>query len=204
MVPRIHMNLSAPGVNYLLLTQWALLLLTVGALTVTGMFWWTGSTLNRQIDQLAEQVTTLTFANEQFVAQAGRDNIDLSPTAITGIPQQIAFVKQLRTRVGFSWTQLLADLEAAVPPTISMDAISLDDKTQTIQLQGSAQSLEGLNRLIHQLEKHQAFEHVILEQHATKKHKDSLKESYVVFSLKVTYRPQAYLSLANERTGTPQ
>ena len=190
MVPRVHIHLSAPGTNYLLLTQWGLLLLTVGALTVTGVLWWTGATLNRQIDQIDEQVTKLTFANEQFVAQAGRDNIDLSPTAMAGMPKQIAFVKQLRERVGFSWTQLLADLEAAVPPRISMDAISLDDKTLTIQLQGSAQSLEDLNRLIHQLEKHQAFDQVILGQHATKDQKDSLKERYVVFSMKVTYRPQ--------------
>lgn len=190
MVPRVHIHLSAPATNYLLLTQWGLLLLTVGALTVTGVLWWTGATLNRQIDQIDEQVTKLTFANEQFVAQAGRDNIDLSPTAMAGMPKQIAFVKQLRERVGFSWTQLLADLEAAVPPRISMDAISLDDKTLTIQLQGSAQSLEDLNRLIHQLEKHQAFDQVILGQHATKDQKDSLKERYVVFSMKVTYRPQ--------------
>lgn len=190
MVPRVHIHLSAPGTNYLLLTQWGLLLLTVGALTVTGVLWWTGATLNRQIDQIDEQVTKLTFANEQFVAQAGRDNIDLSPTAMAGMPKQIAFVKQLRERVGFSWTQLLADMEAAVPPRISMDAISLDDKTLTIQLQGSAQSLEDLNRLIHQLEKHQAFGQVILGQHATKDQKDSLKERYVVFSMKVTYRPQ--------------
>jgi len=190
MVPRVQIQLSAPGINYLLLTQWGLLLLTVGAFTVTGIFWWTGSTLNRQIDTIDEQVARLTDANEQFVAQAGRDLIDLSPEAIAGIPKQIAFVKQLRERVGFSWTQLLADLEAAVPKRISMDAISLEDRTQTIQLQGSAQSLEDLNRLIHQLEHHQAFEHVLLGQHATKNSKDSLKESYVVFSMKVTYRPQ--------------
>jgi len=190
MVPRVQIQLSAPGINYLLLTQWGLLLLTVGAFTVTGIFWWTGSTLNRQIDTIDEQVASLTDANEQFVAQAGRDLIDLSPEAIADIPKQIAFVKQLRERVGFSWTQLLADLEAAVPKRISMDAISLEDRTQTIQLQGSAQSLEDLNRLIHQLEHHQAFEHVLLGQHATKNSKDSLKESYVVFSMKVTYRPQ--------------
>ena len=190
MVPRVHIQLSAPGINSLLLAQWGLLLLTIGALTVTGLFWWTGSTLDDQIDQIDEQVTRLTFANEQFVAQAGRDQIDLSPGAIAGIPKHIAFVKQLRERVGFSWTQLLSDLEAAVPSNISMDGISLEEKTQTIQLHGSAHSLEDLNRLIHQLEKHTAFEHVLLGQHATKNQKDSNKENFVVFSMKVTYRPQ--------------
>ena len=116
MVPRVQIQLSPPGINYLLLGQWGLLLITVGALTLTGMFWWAGSNLNQKIDQIAEQVAALTLANEQFVAQAGREDLDLSSSAIAGIPKQIAFVKQLRERVGFSWTRLLADLEAAVPP----------------------------------------------------------------------------------------
>ncbi|MGD9851349.1 MAG: PilN domain-containing protein [Nitrospirales bacterium] len=190
MVPRIQIHLSPPGIKYLLLGQWGLLLVTVGALTVTGMFWWAGTNLHEKIDRIAEQVTTLTFANEQFVAQAGREDLDLSPSAMAGIPKQITFVKQLRERVGFSWTQLLADLEAAVPAKISMDAISLEDKTNTILMQGSAQSLEDLNRLIHQLENHKAFQQVILGQHATKTQNDLLNGSYVVFSMKATYRPQ--------------
>ncbi len=190
MVPRVQIHLSPPGINYLLLGQWGLLLITVGALTMTGMFWWAGSNLNEKIDRIAEQVTALTLANEQFVAQAGREDLDLSSPAIAGIPKQIAFVKELRERVGFSWTRLLADLEAAVPARISMDGISLEDKTNTILMQGSAKSLEDLNRLIHQLENHQAFRNVILGQHATKQQKDAQNPSYVVFSLKATYRPQ--------------
>ncbi len=190
MVPRVQIHLSPPGINYLLLGQWGLLLITVGALTLTGMFWWAGSNLNQKIDQIAEQVAALTLANEQFVAQAGQEDLDLSSSAIAGIPKQIAFVKQLRERVGFSWTQLLADLEAAVPPRISMDGISLEDKTNTILIQGSAKSLEDLNRLIHQLENHQAFQNVILGQHATKRQKDAQDPNYVVFSMKASYRPQ--------------
>lgn len=190
MVPRIQLNLSAPGVTALLLMQWGLLLLAVGALTLTGTFWWIGANLHEQIDGLDDRLNALTAANDQFVSQAQRENIDLSNTAVGGLPKQIAFVKQLRERVGFSWSQLLTDLESAVPPRISMEAVSLEDKTNTIQLQGSARSLEDLNRLLHQLENHPAFKSVILGHHATKSKKEDLQESYVLFSMKVEYQPQ--------------
>ncbi len=75
-----------------------------------------------------------------------------------------------------------------------MRAVSLDEKTNTVLLNGSSQSLQDLNRLIHQLEKHQAFHDVILTQHAKKKKQDTTKKSLVVFSMKVSYDPTDRLS----------
>jgi Tfp pilus assembly protein PilN len=187
MVPRVHINLSAPGANYLRLTQFGLNLLTVGALTLTGSFWWIGSTLNQQIDVLENQVSTVKMANEQLVAQAKTTGLDLSHQAIRHIPPQVTFVKQVRERVGFSWTQLLTDLETAIPPDITMNSVSLDEKTDTILLQGSAPSLPDLNRLIHQLDKHVAFQNVMLSQHANKNNKDEQGGSHIVFSLTASY-----------------
>jgi Tfp pilus assembly protein PilN len=189
MVPRIRLNLSAPGINRLFLLQKGLLLLTLGALSLTGFFWWIGNDLHQQIDQLDEQVTSLSLANEHMVAQAKGEGLDLSNAAIAGIPKQVSFVKNLRERVGFSWTQLLTDLESALPPRISLNTVSMEEKTHTIQLQGAAKSLDDLNRLIHKLEDHTAFHHVLLSQHATKHSRDNHQESVVSFSMKVTYRP---------------
>ena len=172
MVPRVHMNLAAPGTNYLRLTQFGLHLLTVGTLTLTASFWWLGSTLNQQIDVLENQVSTVQTTNEQLVTQAKTAGLDLSHQAIRGIPPQVTFVKQVRERVGFSWTQLLTDLETAIPPDVTMNSVSLDEKNDTILLQGSATSLPDLNRLIHQLDKHTAFQNVMLSQHANKNDKD--------------------------------
>jgi Tfp pilus assembly protein PilN len=118
----------------------------------------------------------------------------LSDHAIQKIPQHISFVKQVRERVGFSWTQLLTDLESAVPKSLMMRTVSLDEKTNTVLLNGSAQSLQDLTRLIHQLEKHQAFHDVILTQHAKKKKQSTKNQSFVVFSMKVSYDPTYPLS----------
>lgn len=190
MVPRVHMNLAAPGTYYLRLTQFGLHLLTVGTLTLTASFWWLGSSLNQQIDVIEDQVSTVQTANEQLIVQAKTAGLDLSHQAIRGIPPQITFVKQVRERVGFSWTQLLTDLETAVPPDIAMNSVSLDEKTDTILLQGSATSLPELNRLIHQLDKHAAFQNVMLGQHANKTNKDEQGGSHIVFSLKASYAPK--------------
>lgn len=187
MVPRVHMDLSAPGANYLRLTQFGLHLLTVGALTLTASFWWLGNTLNQEIDALENQASTIKAANEQLVAQAKTTGLDLSHQAIRSIPPQVSFVKQVRERVGFSWTQLLTDLETAIPPDITMRSVSLDEKHDTILLQGAAVSLPDLNRLIHQLDKHPGFQNVILSQHASKNQKDSPGESHIIFSLTVSY-----------------
>ena len=187
MVPRVHINLSAPGVNYLRLTQFGLNLLTVGALTLTASFWWLGSTLNQQIDVLEDQVSSVKTANEQLVTQAKIAGLDLSYQAIRNIPPQVIFVKQVRERVGFSWTQLLSDLETAIPPDITMNSVSHDEKTDTILLQGSAKSLPDLNRLIHQLDKHAAFQNVMLSQHASKNKKDAQGDPHIMFSLKASY-----------------
>jgi hypothetical protein len=187
MVPRVHINLSAPGVTYLRLTQFGLNLLTVGALTLTASFWWFGSTLNQQIDVIENQVSTVNTANEQLVAQAKTAGLDLSYQAIRSIPPQVTFVKQVRERVGFSWTQLLTDLETAIPPDITMNSVSLDEKTDTILLQGSATSLPDLNRLIHQLDKHTAFQNVMLSQHSSKNKKGGQEDPHIVFSLTASY-----------------
>lgn len=190
MVPRVHMNLAAPGVTYLRWTQYGLHLLTVGTLALTASFWWLGSSLHQQIDVLEEQVSTVQTANEQLVAQAKTAGLDLSHQAIRDIPPQVTFVKQVRERVGFSWTQLLADLETAIPPAVTMNSVSLDEKNDTILLLGSATSLPDLNRLIHQLDKHTAFQNVMLSQHANKNNKDGQEGSHIVFSLKVSYAPK--------------
>ena len=201
MVPHVHINLSAPGANYLRLAQFGLTLLTAGALTLTASFWWIGSTLNQQIDVLEHQVTTVKLANEQLVAQAKTAGLDLSQQAIRNIPPQVTFVKQVRERVGFSWTQLLTDLETAIPADITMSSVSLDEKTDTILLQGSAPSLPDLTRLIHQLDKHRAFQNVMLSQHTSKNKKDEQGGPHIVFSLTASY---AFKTLASPHKLAPK
>ena len=194
MVPRVHINLSAPGLNHLTLAQFGLKLLTFGGLAVTISLLWVSTTLHKKIDAVADQIYTINTHTRQVVDQGKTTGIDLSDQAIQKIPQHISFVKQVRERVGFSWTQLLTDLESAVPKSLMMRTVSLDEKTNTVLLNGSTQSLQDLTRLIHQLEKHRAFHDVILTQHAKKKKQGTTNQALVVFSMKVSYDPTYPLS----------
>ena len=194
MVPRVHIRLSAPGIKHLNLTQFGLKAIIVASLALTFSFWWVGTTMNETINTIESQTQRIITQTRQVIDQAKTTGIDLSEQAIRKIPQQVSFVKQVRERVGFSWTKLLTDLESSVPKRIMMHAVSLDDKTNTVLLNGSTQSLQDLNLLIHQLEKHQAFHDVILTQHAKKKKKGAKGQLRIVFSMKVSYEPQDRLS----------
>ncbi len=189
MVPRVRIDLSAPGIDHLRLTQFGLKLIVAGGLALTVSFWWIGTSLHDKIDALTDQTETIITQTRQVVAQAKAKGMDLSDQAILNIPQHISFVKHVRERVGFSWTQLLTDLETAIPGRVMMSTVSLDEKTNTVLLNGSSQSLQDLNRLIHQLEKHPAFHDVILTQHAKKKKKTSTRQSFIIFTMKVSYDP---------------
>jgi len=194
MVPRVHIRLSAPGIKHLNLTQFGLKAIIAASLALTFSFWWVGTTINETINSIESQTQRIITQTRQVIDQAKTTGIDLSEQAIQKIPQQVSFVKQVRERVGFSWTKLLTDLESSVPKRIMMNAVSLDDKTNTVLLNGSTQSLQDLNLLIHQLEKHQAFHDVILTQHAKKKKKGAKGQLRIVFSMKVFYEPQDHLS----------
>ncbi len=189
MVPRLRISLSAPGINQLHLSQFVLKAIVIACLTFTICFWWIGNDLNEKITTFENQTHMVMIQTRQLVHQAKTENIDLSDQAIQKIPQTITFVKQVRKRVGFSWTQLLTDLESAVPNGLMMSTVSLDEKTQTVMLNGSTPSLKDLNQFIHRLEKHQAFRDVILTQHATQKNTDVNRSPFIAFSMKVTYHP---------------
>lgn len=193
MVPHIKIRLSTPGIRHLTLIQFGLKIMIAVSLALTCFFWWMGTTVNDKITVLENQTQEIVAKTLQVIDQAKTTGMDLSEQAIQKIPKHISFVKQVRKRVGFSWTQLLTDLESSVPKRIIMNAVSLDEKTNTVLLNGSTPSLQDLNLLIHQLEQHQNFRDVILTQHANKKNKkktNAKRQPRIVFSMKVFYQPK--------------
>ena len=193
MVPHVKIRLSAPGIRHLTLIQFGLKAMIAVGLVLTCSFWWIGTTVNDKITVTENHTQRIVTETRQVIDQAKTTGIDLSEQAIQKIPTHISFVKRVRKRVGFSWTQLLTDLESSIPKRIMMNAVSLDEKTNTVLLNGSTPSLRDLNLLIHQLEKHQNFRDVILTQHAHKKKKkrtNAKRQPRIVFSMKVFYEPK--------------
>ena len=187
---RTHLSLTAPGIDSLLLTQWALTLLTVGTLIISGCIWWVSQAIDEESASFIQLNNELRMHNQELIMNASSRGIDLSNARIEALPKEVKFAKQVRKQLGFSWTQFLNDLESTVPSTISMDSVKVNFKEASIALSGSAKTLSDINGLVDQLESHTAFHHVVLSQHAHKRKKKTKKNPFVLFTLTVLYEPK--------------
>jgi len=189
MTPRLHISLIAPGIKSLVITQRILTFLTVCCLALTGGLWWYGHDLEEQTSTLQHRIGELEQSNQQLTTKANSRGFDLSDDRRHELPKEVTFAKTIRTHQSFSWTQFLNDLETTVPEKISMDSVTLNFKDATIALQGSAATLNDLNRFVDELENHRAFHHVVLSRHSNKSKKKDKQHKYVVFTMKVSYEP---------------
>ena len=189
MTSRLHISLIAPGIKNLALAQRIFTVVTMGCLVLTGGLWWYAQNLDQQSNHLQSQIIKLEQTNQLMMTKAQSAGFDLSDNRRQELPKEVTFVNTMRTYQGFSWTQFLSDLEAAVPEKISMDSVTLNFKDATIALQGSAVTLNDLNLFVDDLENHPAFHHVVLSRHSQKKKKKNKKHQYVVFTMKVSYDP---------------
>jgi Tfp pilus assembly protein PilN len=113
------------------------------------------------------------------------EGVDLSDTAMGRLTAQVVFANDLIAKRAFSWTRFLSDLEATVPPRVSINSIRLDFKDAVIAIGGSALSLKDLTTFIISLEDHRAFKDATLLHHRVQ------DNDVVEFSLTVRYQSQA-------------
>ena len=190
MFARLHLSLTAPGIERVALTQWFMSLITIGCLIVTGFIWWYGRELNEKITKFNDGIIELQQVNQKMRVEAAAQGLDLSDSRIQALSKEVVFAKQLRQQQTFSWTEFLNDLESAVPSNVSMDSIVLNFKEASISLAGSTATLKDLNRLVDRLEAHPAFHQVVLSRHTfkTKKGKTE-KHRVLLFTMTVSYLP---------------
>lgn len=70
---------------------------------------------------------------------------------------------------GFSWTQLLSNLERVVPIGVALRKVEYEPKTQTLSLDGAAQSPESLRNLMVGLERTSGFRNAYLKHQSVEK-----------------------------------
>ena len=190
MKTRIHLSMTAQGMDSLHLVQWGLTLITVGCLTLAGCIWWYGQGLEQENHQVELKANELRARDQQLTMKAATQGIDLSHARLQALPKEVRFAKQVRQQLGFSWTQFLNDLESAVPPSVSMESVKVKFTNGSLILSGSAKTLDAINQLVDGLESHSSFHHVVLSQHAFKQKKKQDRKRFVVFTMTVTYESQ--------------
>lgn len=173
--------------------QWGLSGLFLGSSLLVAVMWVKTQEIHDEATRYAEAAERTEVLNRAFTAQLERDQLTLSAAQISKIQQEVRVVNQLAEKRGFSWTQLLADLEEAVPSGISISRIQRDDHTSTLTITGQATGMETLKTLLSTLQARPGFHEPVLHRHdlsdSSRPDGDAETEaSGVAFSVTVQYR----------------
>jgi len=120
--------------------------------------------------------------DQQLLAQAQQEGIDLSGPSSQQLPVEVSLANQLLTKRNFSWTQFLSALEAAIPQHVSIKSIRLDPGSAVVHMTGLAVKVEDVTALTVTLQDHAVFRDPVLGQHRVG------PDGLVEFDLTLRYR----------------
>jgi len=141
--------------------------------------------IRAQAIEVEQALARVQEQDRQVQLRGQMEGVDLSDAAMDRLTTQVVFANDLIVKRAFSWTRFLGDLEATVPPRVSINSIRLDFKDAVIAIAGSALSLKDLTAFIISLEDHRAFKDAHLLHHRVQ------DNDVVEFSLTVRYQSQA-------------
>jgi hypothetical protein len=142
-----------------------LLLCCVGLFA--GTLWSIGQTIlgYREVWRLAQEVERIRQQDQQLIADAKQEGVELSEQALKQLPAEVALANQLLEKRTFSWTAFLTGLEQALPPRLALSSVRLESGGSLVHLTGSAMSLEDLTAFTVGLQDHPKFKDPVLAQH---------------------------------------
>ena len=164
-IPSVDLSVAPSAIRVVRLVQWILSGIMVMACVLSGWWWWDSRTSEDAAARYVLSATRTEAWNRQFTAQMQREQLTLTLQQMATIKHDVAFINQLADQRAFSWTQLLSDLEEALPPATSIGKIQLDMKDSTVTFDGLAARMQDLNALIASLQTHPAFSHPVLHHH---------------------------------------
>ena len=162
--------------------------LVLVSLLLVGLIAWNvreARAIRTQAMKVEQALARVQEQDRQVQLRAQMEGVDLSDPAMVRLATQVVFANDLIAKRTFSWTRFLSDLEATVPPRVSINSIRLDFKDAVIAIAGSALSLKDLTTFIISLEDNRAFKDANLLQHRVR------DDDVVEFSLTVRYQSQA-------------
>lgn len=145
--------------------QWGLLSVAVCSGLLTGWMGWHIHALEEESVRYAAAADRTASLNRRFTAELEQERLTRSAQEITAIQQEVLFINQLAEKRGFSWTQLLHDLEEALPAGTSITTIQRDAQRSTITIGGRATGMTVLNTLMAALQSRPAFRLPVLHHH---------------------------------------
>ncbi|OQW62891.1 MAG: hypothetical protein BVN28_04870 [Nitrospira sp. ST-bin4] len=189
---QLHLEVAPAEVRAV---QWIQRGLTVGclaALVVVGWWGWNSRAVDETAAAYERSTVRIERATNEFVEQMRQNRLVFSQEQVAAIREQVAFANQLSEKRSFSWTKLLSDLEATLPPHVALVNIKLDFQDSAVVLEGTAVRLQDVNVFITQLHAHQAFRHAVLEKHEIRHETGEQQvagDAAIEFRLSVRYHP---------------
>ena len=160
-----HINLSSRYRSYT--APLRTLLVGSCALLSIGICWSLGQAFlgYQESGTIAAELDRARQQDDQLVAEAKQEGIDLSETALQQLPAEVALANQLLEKRTFSWTMFLTGLEQAIPPRLAISSVRLEAGGSLVHLTGAAVSLEDITEFTVGLQEHPKFKDPVLAQH---------------------------------------
>lgn len=136
----------------------------------------------QEVWRMSAELERVRQQDQQLVAEAAGEGIDLSEGAMKQLPAEVALANQLLEKRTFSWTAFLTGLEQALPPRLALSSVRLESGGSLVHLTGAATSLEDLTAFTVGLQDHPKFKDPVLAQHRV------MPSGLVEFDVTVRYR----------------
>ncbi len=186
-LPSLHVSLTDPLITRARIVQWAMVVIILAAAMVCGWWWWESARVRQIAEQYERATERVLEGNRQFTAQLTREGLTATPEALAGISGKVAFAKQLAGEHAFSWSRLLADLEAVVPARTSIKTVALNVHDSRVSIRGEALTLKDFNILVETFQRHPAFREVVVSDHALQQQGELTHDGPIAFHLTVVY-----------------
>jgi Tfp pilus assembly protein PilN len=187
---QLDVNLAQKGASGLPWRQalWAAAVVLVAG--VTAVQGWYYASLRTATAPDETRIQELERKLKQAEAETARLQGAAPRAAVAALPKRVEAYNKIITAATFSWTQLLLELEAALPPEVGLTAIQPDPATGTVNLRGVAKSLGDMMLFVHQLEQRADFREVFLLRHAEAQRQGGQAAPRQEFDLKLVYRAE--------------
>jgi Tfp pilus assembly protein PilN len=163
--PRLYLEFS-PTIG-MLLRRTQVIMVFVSVLSVSlAMWWWAeGNATEASAIQIETATASLDATNMRLKKELAEDGLTVSSEHVTRVKRQVALANLLSRKRTFSWSQLLAQLDEAIPGNVSLNSVELKFQDSSVSLQGAVLSLHDLNALVEGLDRHVAFKSATVIDH---------------------------------------
>jgi len=143
---------------------------------------WQGVLIYEESQVIAAELERVRQMDQAVIAESRKEGIDLSAGALKRLSSEVDLANQLLEKRTFSWTTFLTELERTIPPRLVLTSVRLDQSSMTVQLTGTAVSLEDITAFTVGLHNHATFKDPVLAQHRVG------SNGLVEFDVSVRYR----------------